>query len=78
MAFYIEMDKVAETEEYVVYTFGRNLEVGLIQLEKNGEAIRVLRECPLDVNGAWSKRAGVKLARLWKNGSFPDKTQWAS
>lgn len=78
MAFYIEMDKVEETEEYVVYTFGRNLNVGLIRLEKNGEAIRVLKECPLDKNGAWSQRVAMKLARFWKNGSFPDKTQWAS
>lgn len=29
MAFYIEMDRAAETEEYVEYTFGRGVEVGL-------------------------------------------------
>jgi hypothetical protein len=46
MAFYIEMDKVAETEEYVEYTFGRNLDVGFIQMDKDGESIRVLKRVP--------------------------------
>ena len=78
MAFYIEMDKVVETEEYVEYTFGRNLEVGIIRLGKKDETIHVLKECPLDVNGEWSKRAAMKLIRLWKSGNFPERTQWAS
>ena len=78
MAFYIEMDEVAETEEYVECTFGRNLDVGLIRMDKGGESIRVLKECPLDKNGAWSKRAATKLVRLWREGHFPDKTEWAS
>ncbi|MBD9608192.1 hypothetical protein ACVK1X_005132 [Pseudomonas sp. PvR086] len=78
MAFYIEMDKVVETEEYVEYTFGRNLEVGIIRLGKKDETIHVLKECPLDVNGEWSKRAAMKLIRLSRGGSFPGKTQWAS
>jgi hypothetical protein len=78
MAFYIEMDKVVETEEYVEYTFGRNLEVGIIRLGKMDETIHVLKEFPLDVNGEWSKRAAMKLIRLWISGNFPEKTQWAS
>ncbi|MGX0889705.1 hypothetical protein AB7M22_001713 [Pseudomonas sp. ADAK2 TE3594] len=78
MAFYIEMDKVVETEEYVEYTFGRNLEVGIIRLGKKDETICVLKECPLDVNGEWSKRAAMKLIRFWKSGDFPEETQWAS
>ena len=41
MAFYIEMDKVVETEEYVEYAFGRNLEVGIIRLGKKDETIHV-------------------------------------
>ncbi|MGE7955217.1 hypothetical protein ACQKQA_01235 [Pseudomonas sp. NPDC089530] len=78
MAFYIEMDKFVETEEYVEYTFGRGLEVGLIRLDKVNETICVLKECPLDVNGKWSQRVGMKLARLFISGEFPEKTQWAS
>lgn len=78
MAFYIEMDKVIETEEYVEYTFGRNVEVGIIRLDKVSTVIKVLKACPLDKNGAWSERAAMKLARHWKNGSFPEKTEWAS
>jgi hypothetical protein len=47
-------------------------------MDKDGESIRVLKECPLDKNGAWSKRAATKLVRLWREGHFPDKTEWAS
>jgi hypothetical protein len=78
MAFYIEMDKVADTNEYVEYTFGRDQEVGLIRLNKNSEAISVIKECPLDTNGKWSQRAAIKLIRLWRDRELPDKTQWAS
>jgi hypothetical protein len=78
MAFYIEMDKVADTNEYVEYTFGRDQEVGLIRLNKNSEAISVVKECPLDTNGKWSQRAAIKLIRLWRDRELPDKTQWAS
>ncbi len=78
MAVYIEMDKVADTNEYVEYTFGRDQEVGLIRLNKNSEAISVIKECPLDTNGKWSQRAAIKLIRLWRDRELPDKTQWAS
>ncbi|MBK5533762.1 hypothetical protein JFT91_14360 [Pseudomonas sp. TH08] len=78
MAIYIEMDKVVETEEYVEYTFGRGSYIGLIRLDKIKETIIVIKECPLDVSGKWSERAGMKLARLFVKGEFPEKTQWAS
>lgn len=78
MAFYIEMDRAAETEEYVEYTFGRGVEVGLIRLDKIKGTIAVLKECPLDAKGQWSDRVGMKLARFFVSGEFPEKTQWAS
>ncbi|MNF68501.1 hypothetical protein [Pseudomonas sp. BF-R-01] len=78
MAFYIEMDKVAETEEYVEYTFGRGLEIGVIRLGKKDGTIHVLKECPLDMEGEWSQRAAMKLIRLMRSGDFPERTQWAS
>lgn len=78
MAIYIEMGKVIETEDYVEYTFGRGGDVGLIRLDKIKETISVIKECPLDVSGKWSERAGMKLARLFVKGEFPEKTQWAS
>lgn len=78
MAMYIEMDKVEEADEYVVYAFGRAPQLGLIRLDKRTEAIHVLTECPLDVSGRWSERAAVKLVLLWRAGELPEKTQWAS
>ena len=78
MAIYIEMDRVIETEDYVEYTFGRGDDVGLIRLDIIKETISVIKECPLDVSGKWSERAGMKLARLFVRGEFPEKTQWAS
>ena len=78
MAFYIEMDKVEETDEYVEYSFGRNSAFGLIRLDNNNETVLVLKECSLDISGKWSQRVAVKLVRLWRSGSLPEKTQWAS
>jgi len=46
LSIYTEVDKVAETEEYVEYTSGRNLDVGLIRMDKDGESIRVLKRVP--------------------------------
>jgi hypothetical protein len=78
MAFYIEMDKVTDTDEFVEYTFGRDKEVGLIRLNKKDQTVSVIQEYPLDSSGKWSQRAAVKLVRLWRDKSLPDKTQWAS
>ena len=78
MAFYIEMDKLADTEEYVEYSFGRRTDIGILRLNKVRGTLTVLSECPLDQAGEWSQRAAMKLARLWKDGVYPDKTQWAS
>lgn len=78
MAFYIEMDKIADTEEYVEYSFGRGANVGVLRLNKVRGTLLVLSECPLDKNGGWSQRACMKLARLWKEGVYPEKTEWAS
>ncbi|NWB46396.1 hypothetical protein HX829_07815 [Pseudomonas gingeri] len=78
MAVYIEMDKVENTDEYVVYTFGRDPQLGLIRLDKKTEAVYILKECPLDASGRWSEMAAVKLVLLWRCGELPEKTQWAS
>lgn len=78
MAFYIEMDKIADTNECVEYSFGRDGVVGIVRLNKASEVISVVQECPLDPSGKWSERVAMKLARLWKSGDLPEKTQWAS
>lgn len=78
MAFYIEMDKIIDTDEYVEYSFGRDKNIGTIRFCKINESISIIKECPLDTTGKWSERAAVKLLRLWQSGNLPDKTQWAS
>lgn len=78
MAFYIEMDKIADNEEYVEYSFGRGADIGVLRLDKARGTLIIISECPLDQGGTWSERAAMKLARLWKEGVFPEKTQWAS
>ncbi len=78
MAFYIEMDKITDTEEYVDYSFGRGTDIGVLRLNKVRGTLMVLSVCPLDQDGGWSQRASMKLARLWKEGVYPEKTQWAS
>jgi hypothetical protein len=54
MAFYIEMDKIADTEEYVEYCFGRRTDIGILRLNKVRGTLTVLSECPLDQAGEWS------------------------
>ncbi|NWL75487.1 hypothetical protein DM872_01270 [Pseudomonas taiwanensis] len=78
MAFYIEINKVAETEEYVEYSFGQLVDVGMLRLDKVRGTVTILSECPLDQHGHWSLRATVKLTRHWKEGILPEKTEWAS
>lgn len=78
MAFYIEMNLVENNELRTIYTFGRSAYTGLIKLDKKEETISVIKECPLDSNGKWAKRAGLKLARLFRSNVFPEKTEWAS
>ena len=78
MAFYIEMDKIADTEDYVDYSFGRGTDVGVLRLNKVRGTLTVLAACPLDQDGEWMQRASMKLARLWKESVYPEKTQWAS
>jgi len=78
MAMYIEMDKVEDTDGYVIYAFGRDPQLGLIRLNKKTETVHILKECPLDTSGRWSERATVKLVLLWRSGALPETTQWAS
>jgi hypothetical protein len=78
VAFYIEMDKLADTDEYVEYSFGRGHDLGVLRLDKKSQSISIVTACPLDVDGKWSQRAAMKLAKLWKEGVLPDRTQWAS
>lgn len=78
MAFYIEMNKLSDSDDHVDYSFGRDSNTGIIRLDKISESIVILKECPLDTTGKWSERAAMKLARLWSSGELPDKTQWAS
>jgi acetyl-CoA carboxylase carboxyltransferase component len=72
------MDKIVDTDEYVEYSFGRDGVTGIVRLSKANETISVVKECPLDASGKWSERAAMKLARLWRSGDLPEKTQWAS
>jgi hypothetical protein len=74
----LQMDKIADTEEYVECSFGRDADIGVLRLNKARGTLLVLSECPLDKNGGWSQRASMRLARLWKEGVYPEKTEWAS
>lgn len=78
MAFYIEMDKIVDSEQYVEYSFGREDNIGVISLDKVRGSLTILSECPLDQDGTWSERVGLKLAKLWTEGVYPENTQWAS
>lgn len=78
MAFYIEMNLVENNEFQAIYAFGRSSYTGLIKLDKKKETISVIKEYPLDRNGKWAERAGIKLVSLFRGNVFPEKTEWAS
>ena len=78
MAFYIVIQKLAETSEHVEYGFGENEEqIGRILLDKKTGQTTLLENLP-EYSVAIQNRAMRKIYVNWKDGKFPDHTTWAS
>ena len=79
MAFYITINKVAETSETVTYEYFDE-EAGKGQLKINratGDVAEVFA-APGDASGRRFQRAAMKVIKHWKEGEFPEETCWAS
>lgn len=79
MAFYIEIDKISETVDEVIYEFSdTKAGKGRLRLDKaSGDGTEVVA-APGDVHGRRFQRAAVNVFLHWKEAQLPDKTCWAS
>ena len=79
MAFYIDLDKIAQTDEYVRYKFYTSEHnVGVIELNFQEEKFKEITPAPEDKNGLYFERAAWAIAKRWKNRELPDQLCWAS
>lgn len=79
MAFYIKLRKTLESESVATYIFesdGKNY--GSLAINKANGEITLLEPLFGDDKKSYFMRAGAKLRREWKEGRFPDETEWAS
>ncbi len=78
MAFYILL-KESEDATSVVYGFGPHEEkLGRLLLDKTSGTVKEIEPAPINNPEAFFPRAAVKIRQHWREGSFPDKTCWAS
>ena len=79
MAFYIKLRKTYEDECVAKYSFesdGRNY--GSLAIDKLEGVVTLIEALQGDDKGAQFIRAGAKLRKEWKEGRFPEETEWAS
>jgi hypothetical protein len=77
VAFYIVIDKVAETETEARYNFYDTAypgEVGELRLDKSTGEIEMTKA----TREAFFTRAAAKIARHYRQGDLPGSTEWAS
>lgn len=79
MAFYIELEKVEQTEKYVRYKYYTSAtNIGILELDFEKENIVEVSPAPDDKNGLLFQRASMRIFKHWKNDEYPSKTCWAS
>jgi hypothetical protein len=79
MAFYIKLRKTYEDENLAKYSFesdGKNF--GSLAINKLDGEVTLLDALDGDEKNAQFIRAGAKLRKEWKEGRFPQETEWAS
>ncbi|MEN9849219.1 MAG: hypothetical protein RL368_1959 [Pseudomonadota bacterium] len=79
MAFYIKLNKTFENSQIVRYTFGSDdTNLGELAIDKINGEVTLLKPIKNDDRCALFNRAGAKIRKEWKEGRFPDLTEWAS
>jgi hypothetical protein len=77
MAFNILIEKVAESEIEVIYSFHDTAypaECGELRLDKRLGTIEMTKP----TREAFFQRASVKVSNSYREGDFPDRLSWAS
>ncbi|MGB3534554.1 MAG: hypothetical protein WBA13_13695 [Microcoleaceae cyanobacterium] len=79
MAFYIIILKEIESADRVTYRFGSHEDqLGLLNINKNDGKVEELEPAPTENHSALFYRAAAKIHQHWREGSYPQKSSWAS
>jgi hypothetical protein len=79
MAFYIQINKVSETEDWVDYEFWESEnDVGCLRLDRRAGKVTKLRDIKAANAEAVFTRASWKVLQHFLASEFPEQTCWAS
>lgn len=79
MAFYVKLNKIFEDSSIAKYSFGNGeAPLGSLTIDKSSGEVTLLEPLSGDDKSLFFNRAGAKIRKEWKEGRFPDSTEWAS
>jgi len=79
MAFYIKIRKTFEDDNVAKYSFGSDEKsAGSLTIRKLDGEVTLLEPLAGDERNLFFHRAGARVRKEWKEGRFPDMTEWAS
>jgi hypothetical protein len=79
MAFYVKLQKSFEDKDVAKYNFGGTDDFfGVLEIDKLSGEVTLISPLSSDSNNMFFNRAGAKIRKEWKEGNFPDTTEWAS
>ena len=79
MAFYIQINKVSETEDWVDYEFWESEnDVGSLRLDRKAGKVTELHQIESANAAAVFTRASWKILHHFLAGEFPERTCWES
>ena len=79
MAFYIKIRKIFDDVNIAKYVFGTpDKESGSLAIDKSSGEVTLLEPLGGDEKNLFFNRAAAKIRKEWKEGRFPDETEWAS
>ena len=79
MAFYVKLNKIFEDAIVAKYSYGRGDDaLGSLAIDKLSGEVTLLEPLKGDEENLFFNRAGAKIRKEWKEGRFPDLTEWAS
>jgi len=80
MAFYIDINKITENNQFADYQFisQPDKKRGKLRLNKKTGQVRLLKTVNSIPKDNISQRAAVKLIKHWREGHLPNSTCWVS
>jgi PIN domain nuclease of toxin-antitoxin system len=80
MAFYIDINKLTEDEQFAEYQFisMSDEKKGLLRLNKKTGEVILLKSVHQIPKDRISQRAAARLIKHWRDGYLPKSTCWAS